>query len=52
MNRLLPIVSFILLLTLQPAMAGEGRLAAVLDAQPDEVKVRYQYRHPQETIEF
>jgi predicted methyltransferase len=52
MNRLLPIVSFILLLTLQPAMAGEGRLAAVLDAQPDEVKARYQYRHPQETIEF
>mgnify|MGYP001815534952 FL=1 len=27
-------------------------LAAVLDAQPDEVKARYQYRHPQETLEF
>ncbi len=27
-------------------------LAAILDAQPDEVKARYQYRHPQETLEF
>jgi len=27
-------------------------LAAALDAQPDEVKARYQYRHPQETLEF
>ena len=27
-------------------------LAAVFDAQPDEVKARYQYRHPQETLEF
>jgi predicted methyltransferase len=35
-----------------PAAAGEGALAAVLDAQADEVKARYQYRHPQETIEF
>jgi predicted methyltransferase len=28
------------------------RLAAVLDAQPDRVKARYRYRHPQETLEF
>jgi predicted methyltransferase len=35
-----------------PAEAGESSLADVLDAQPDEVKTRYQYRHPQETIEF
>jgi hypothetical protein len=28
------------------------RLAAVLDSQPDEIKARYQYRHPQETLEF
>jgi predicted methyltransferase len=28
------------------------RLAAVLDAQPEEVKARYVYRHPQETLEF
>lgn len=35
--------------------AGEfdgARLAAVLDAQPDEVKARYAYRHPAETLEF
>jgi predicted methyltransferase len=52
MNRLLPIASFLLLLAINPATAGENRLEAVLDAQPDEVKARYQYRHPQETIEF
>jgi predicted methyltransferase len=27
-------------------------LAIVLDAQPDEMKARYPYRHPQETLEF
>ncbi len=27
-------------------------LAAVLDAQPDEMKARYAYRHPKETLEF
>jgi predicted methyltransferase len=27
-------------------------LAAILDAQPDETKLRYRYRHPRETIEF
>lgn len=26
--------------------------AAIFAAQPDEVKARYQYRHPQETLEF
>lgn len=30
----------------------ENRLAAVLDAQPEAVKARYQFRHPQETLEF
>lgn len=30
----------------------EDRLAAMLKAQPDEVQARYQYRHPQETLEF
>lgn len=34
------------------AEKGGGELAALLDAQPDEVKARYQYRHPQETLEF
>ena len=29
-----------------------SRLAMVLDAQPEDVKARYQYRHPQETLEF
>ncbi len=29
-----------------------NQLADVLDAQPDEVKARYEYRHPQETLEF
>jgi predicted methyltransferase len=33
------------------AAAGD-RLAEVLAAQPDDVKARYEYRHPQETIEF
>ena len=31
---------------------ASNTLAAVLDAQPDETKARYQYRHPQETLEF
>ena len=34
-----------------PAAAGD-KLAAVLAAQPDDVRARYEYRHPQETIEF
>ena len=34
------------------AEKGGSELAALLDAQPDEVKARYQYRHPQETLEF
>lgn len=29
-----------------------ARLESVLAAQPDDVKARYQYRHPKETIEF
>ena len=35
----------------QAAMMDSG-LAAILDAMPDEAKARYQYRHPQETLEF
>ena len=41
--------------TASPAMeeaAETTSLAALLDAQPDEVKARYQYRHPQQTLEF
>jgi predicted methyltransferase len=32
--------------------ADEERLASVLAAQPEETQARYQYRHPQETLEF
>ncbi|MDH3748410.1 MAG: methyltransferase [Gammaproteobacteria bacterium] len=31
---------------------ASNSLAAFLDAQPDDVKVRYQYRHPQQTLQF
>ena len=36
----------------QPVAADSDKLATLLAAQPDEVKARYEYRHPQETIEF
>jgi len=32
--------------------ADEDALAMLLDAQPDDVKARYEYRNPRETIEF
>lgn len=35
-----------------PEPGSAEKLAAILDAQPDEVKARYQYRHPKETLEF
>jgi predicted methyltransferase len=34
------------------AAVEEERLAAVLNAQPEDVQARYQYRHPKETLEF
>ncbi|MEZ5891626.1 MAG: hypothetical protein R3C58_00540 [Parvularculaceae bacterium] len=34
------------------AMTASEKLDAVLAAQPDEEKARYQYRHPKETLEF
>ena len=34
------------------APAPGPTLQAVLDAQPDEVKARYGWRHPEETLEF
>ena len=34
------------------APANVDALGAVLDAQSDEAKARYQYRHPRETLEF
>ncbi len=36
----------------EAAPAEVDVLAAVLDAQPDEMKARYQYRNPKETLEF
>lgn len=36
---------------MEPA-ADQNRLAAVLDAQPEDVRARYGFRHPQETLEF
>ncbi len=33
-------------------VAEPDRLAASLDMQPDDVKARYQYRHPRETLDF
>jgi len=32
--------------------ADQERLASILAAQPDETQARFQYRHPQETLEF
>jgi predicted methyltransferase len=54
MNKYLLAFCAVVVVALQPvpAVAGDGKLAAVLDAQPDDVKARYEYRHPQETIEF
>ena len=54
MNKYLLAFCAVVVVALQPvpAVAGDGKLAAVLDAQPDDVKARYGYRHPQETIEF
>lgn len=33
-------------------MTDSERLAAVLASQPEDIKARYQWRHPQETLEF
>lgn len=68
MNKLLLLVTGVFLVACQsadnapqaepPAAAKAApavedvSLAALLDAQPEEVKARYQYRHPQETLEF
>ncbi|MDH3577827.1 MAG: methyltransferase [Gammaproteobacteria bacterium] len=37
--------------TAAPATEDSG-LARVLDAQPEDVRARYEYRHPKETLEF
>lgn len=59
MNKLLSAVAAIGLLAMtQPSLAASKedvnakKLDAVLEAQPDETKARYQYRHPKETLLF
>jgi hypothetical protein len=52
MNKCLLAFYTIFVLAMQPAAADSDKLAALLAAQPEDVKARYQYRHPQETIEF
>ena len=53
MNKGLLVLSAALAVAVLPtAQADTDKLAAVLAAQPDDAKARYQYRHPQETIEF
>jgi predicted methyltransferase len=37
---------------MDPAEGASERLDALLEAQPDEVKARYEYRNPKETLEF
>ncbi|WP_376691756.1 class I SAM-dependent methyltransferase [Wenzhouxiangella sp. EGI_FJ10409] len=34
------------------ASSGEGRLEAILEAQPEDVRARYDERHPRETLAF
>ena len=54
MNKCLFTFYAAVVIACQPAIAvaDGGKLASVLAAQPDDAKARYQYRHPQETIEF
>ena len=52
MNKYLLAFCGFFVVALQPAVADSDKLAAVLAAQPDDVRARYEYRHPQETIEF
>ena len=40
------------LLTAPSTSVADDRLAEILAAQPDEVRARYQHRHPGETLEF
>ncbi|MEE8427711.1 MAG: hypothetical protein V3S15_10495, partial [Woeseiaceae bacterium] len=64
MNKTLVLLSAVFLAACQPAEKSaetdavdaadsmQDRIAEALDAQPDEVKARYRYRHPRETLEF
>jgi predicted methyltransferase len=52
MKKVLFVLCTAFVLAAQPASADVDKLAEVLAAQADDAKARYQYRHPQETIEF
>jgi len=50
---LMPLVAFVLLSsTVMAGSADSDRLAATLAAQSEKIQARYQFRHPQETLEF
>ena len=51
LTTLITSVAISLVAAALPAYAGSS-LDAALDAQADEAKVRYQYRHPKETLTF
>lgn len=54
-NALLLLVSMTIvgIVPTQTVQAADGdRIDAILAAQPDEVRSRYKYRHPKETLEF
>jgi len=53
-NKTIPFLSLLMMLG-GTALAGEPdseKLAAVLAGQAEEIQARYEYRHPQETLEF
>ena len=50
LTALVTVVTAVLATTF--ATAADDRLAGVLAKQPDEVRARYQYRHPGDTLEF
>lgn len=63
MKRIVAVFACLVLVACQPDPAADAArapeaaaevvsLAAILDAQPEEAKARYQYRHPKETLEF
>lgn len=54
LKKLIPLTALFLLLSgaVQAGGADSGKLESILAAQPGEVQARYEYRHPQETLEF